>query len=158
MASPLSPAIDADVCDEDIFDSPADKQAAGFGDDDEDDSVIDDSSTVVGAINEEEEIDQDNYPEIVIWENSLLRPTVLNGGKMISRRIVLPGSYWNLGKTGGDTLTRLFDEADARGLDTENNVATARVFMYAAAAIHRLHQYTTATRNVSDYPTIQHQN
>ena len=31
MASPLSPAIDADVCDEDIFDSPADKQAAGFG-------------------------------------------------------------------------------------------------------------------------------
>ena len=31
----------------------------------------------------------------------------------IARRIVLPGSYWNLGKTGGDTLTRLFDEADA---------------------------------------------
>ena len=70
MASPISPAIDADVCDEDIFDSPADKQAAGFGDDDEDDSVIDDSSTVVGAINEEEEIDQDNYREIgVTWEN-----------------------------------------------------------------------------------------
>ena len=73
----------------------------------------------------------------------------------IARRIVLPGSYWNLGKTGGDTLTRLFDEADIRGLDTENNVATARVFMYAAAAIHRLHQYTMATQNVSDYPTIQ---
>ena len=31
MALPLSPAIDADVCDEDIFDSPADKQAVGFG-------------------------------------------------------------------------------------------------------------------------------
>ena len=31
----------------------------------------------------------------------------------IAHRIVLPGSYWNLGKTGGDTLTRLFDEVDA---------------------------------------------
>ena len=70
MALPLSPAIDADVCDKDIFDSPADKQAAGFGDDDKDNSVIDDSSTVVGAINEEEEIDQDNYREIgITWEN-----------------------------------------------------------------------------------------
>ena len=46
-----------------------------------------------------------------------------------ARKIVLPASYWNLGKTGGDTLTRLFDEAEARGIRSENNVATSRIFM-----------------------------
>ena len=71
MASPFPPAIDADVRDEDLFDSPNDKQAAGFDDDDEDNSVVDDSSTVVGAINKEEEIDQENYPDIITWENFL---------------------------------------------------------------------------------------
>ena len=55
--------------DEDLFDSPIDKQAAGFGDNDEDDSVVDDSSTVVGAINKEEEIDQDTFPDTCTWEN-----------------------------------------------------------------------------------------
>ena len=72
----------------------------------------------------------------------------------MAHRIVLPCSYWNLGKTGGDTLTRLFDEADARGIQTENNVAASRIFMYAAAAIHRLFQYTTAEHDVADYPTL----
>ena len=41
--------------------------------------------------------------------------------------------HWNLGKTGGDTLTRLFDEADAQGIQTENSVAVSRIFMYVAA-------------------------
>jgi len=73
-----------------------------------------------------------------------------------ARKIILPGSYWNLGKTGGDTLTRLFDEAEARGgVRTENNVATSRVFMYAAAAIHRLSQYFSARKDVVEYPTLR---
>ena len=72
-----------------------------------------------------------------------------------ARKIVLPASYWNLGKTGGDTLTRLFDEAEARGIRNENNVATSRIFMYGAAAIHRLTQYITAQLEVSDYQTLQ---
>lgn len=72
-----------------------------------------------------------------------------------ARKIVLPTSYWNLGKTGGDTLTRLFNKAEARGIGSKNNVAMSRIFMYGAATIHRLIQYTTAQLEVSDYQTLQ---
>ena len=54
MASPISPAIDGDVCDKDLFASPLDRDWAGFGDEDDDGSLVDDSSTVAGAIDEED--------------------------------------------------------------------------------------------------------
>ena len=69
MASPISPAIDGDVCDEDLFDSPIDRDAAGFGDEDDDGSLVDDSSTVAGAIDEEDEMDEEAYPDICTWDN-----------------------------------------------------------------------------------------
>ena len=63
MASPTSPAIDGDVYDEDLFDSPLDRDAVGFGDEDDDGSLVDDSSTVAGAIDEEDEMDEEAYPD-----------------------------------------------------------------------------------------------
>ena len=69
MASPTSPAIDGDVYDEDLFDSPLDRDAAGFGDEDDDGSLVDDSSTVAGAIDEEDEMDEEAHPDVCSWEN-----------------------------------------------------------------------------------------
>ena len=68
MASPISPAIDGDVCNKDLFASPLDRDSAGFGDEDDDGSLVDDSSTVAGAIDEEDEMDEDAYHEICNWD------------------------------------------------------------------------------------------
>ena len=83
-SSPFSPAIDGDVCDEDIFSSPLNRDAAGFGDKDDDDSLVDDSSTVAGAIVEDDDIERLRILSSAIGINSLQRPTILNGGLMIS--------------------------------------------------------------------------
>ena len=70
MASPISPVIDGDVCDEDLFPSSLDRDAAGFGGEDDDGSSVDDSSTMAEAIDEEDEIDEGAYPDICTWDNS----------------------------------------------------------------------------------------
>ena len=90
MASPISPAIDGDVYDEDLFDSPLDRDAAGFGDEDDDGSLVDDSLTVAGAIDEEDEMNEEAYPDVCSWEN--FPPG--------------PGSECTRGGTGGERLSR----------------------------------------------------
>ena len=66
-SSPISPAIDGDVCDEDIFSSPLNRDAAGYGEEDDDGSLVDDSSAVAAAFEEEDDIDEAAYPEICDW-------------------------------------------------------------------------------------------
>ena len=66
-SSPISPAIDGDVCDKDLFASPLDRDAAGYGEEDDDGSLVDDSSAVAAAFEEEDDIDEAVYPGICDW-------------------------------------------------------------------------------------------
>ena len=84
MASlPISPTINGDVYDKDLFASPLDRDSAGFGVEDDDGSLVDDSSTVAGAIDEEDEIDGLRTLTSASGKISLQSPTFLNGSAMI---------------------------------------------------------------------------
>lgn len=65
-------------------------------------------------------------------------------------------SFWNIFKTGGDTITDLLDRFQERlGQRSENNVTVARFLMYFAVTFHRGNQWCNVDMNFP-YPTLAH--
>ena len=73
MVSPTSPAIDGDWFDEELFEDQIGIRAAGFDEDDEDEDV-DDGSTVAEALREEEDIDEETFPNMCMWNDFPPKP------------------------------------------------------------------------------------
>ena len=78
MVSPASPAIDGDLFDEELFEDQIGRRAAGFDEDDEDEEV-DDGSTVAEGLREEEDIDEETFPNICMWNEFPPKPTSSDG-------------------------------------------------------------------------------
>ena len=67
-----------------------------------------------------------------------------------------PVSFWNIFKTGGDTITDLLDRLQERlGQRSVNNVTVARFLMYFAVTFHRGNQWCNVDMNFP-YPTLAH--
>ena len=73
MVSHTSPAIDGDWFDEELFEDQTGRLAAGFDKGDKDEEV-NDGSTVVEALREEEDIDQETFPDICMWNEFPPKP------------------------------------------------------------------------------------
>ena len=121
MDSPISPAIDGDVCDKDLFDSPLDRDAAGYGEEDGDGSLVDDSSAVAAAFEDEDDIDEAAYPGVCNWNKF---PTAPDDPKWRPNDFMdVPKVYYDKARgdmfgNAQDEIERLIgrlDEAEVRG-------------------------------------------
>ena len=144
-SSPISPAIDGDVCDEDIFSSPLNRDAAGFGDEDDDDSLVDDSSTVAGAIVEEDDIDEAANPGICNWNKF---PPAPDDPKWRPNDFMdVPKVYYDKARgdmfgNAQDEIERLIgrlDEAEVRG-DPKGVKKAIRIFLGPKSPIYHAHE------------------